>query len=246
MATLAGFYCIQLCKVSNVSDKAENGDGDKNTSASGDPVAQRLEDRLENEQPDNDNNLNVEKELRDSKSAIKPKDGEVEPDSTDDPSSKQTNVNNSNSETVKSEPIPNGESSGKHSSECSDQVEAKPETKDESVEPDSTSDKSGEKDTNSSSQTAKSDSSSSGTCSADPSEPTVSGSSSVQPSGSGVGSSSSSSSSADCSEGPSGSSAGSSGPSGSGAGSSGPSGSGAGPSGSSSEAGSSGLYAEVS
>jgi len=88
----------------------------ENGSASGDSLATKLDNELDTEQPDNDNNLNVEKELRDSEC-------ETKCDTTTcDSTEKNTNSNNSvakdtkNGEAVQSL-LPNGETV---SSTCKD------------------------------------------------------------------------------------------------------------------------------
>ncbi|XP_053394815.1 protein phosphatase 1G-like isoform X2 [Mercenaria mercenaria] len=117
---------------------ADNSDAKNNnaTSTSADPIAARLDTKLENGQtPDNDNNLNVEKELREAETHG----ATTEPDSTGDV---KTENKNSSSSSAKVKPIKNGENS--HEAAQGDMLQNDACVKSE--EPDSTSDKGSEVD----------------------------------------------------------------------------------------------------
>lgn len=216
---------------------------DKNSSASStstDPLATRLEAKLENGQtPDNDNNLNVEKELREAGTQGAASDStanSAEPDSTGDV--KTQNKNNSNS-VGKDINLKNHENGHKDTDDSKVVLQNDASVKSTDTEPDSTSDKGCEAATKSEEPSTSGSSSGSG----DTASGSRGGTSSTCDGPSGSGDSSSGSSDA-ASDKPSGSS---SGPGCSSASSSGSSSSDAGPSGSgcSSSAGPSGSGVQV-
>lgn len=207
---------------------ASNADNNSSASSSStDPLATRLEAKLENGQtPDNDNNLNVEKELREAGSQDAASDStanSAEPDSTGDV--KTQNKNNSNS-VGKDINLKNHENGHKDTDDSKVVLQNDASVKSEDTEPDSTSDKGCEAATKSEEPSTSGSLSGSG----DTASGSGGGNSSTcdGPSGSGSGDSSSGSSDT-ASDKPSGSS---SGPGCSSASSSGSSSSDAGPSGS--------------
>ncbi|KAH3734007.1 hypothetical protein DPMN_040446 [Dreissena polymorpha] len=118
--------------------KQSTSNADSNNSAA-DPLATNLANRLDSEQPDNDNNLNVEKELREAK---------VKSDSEPDSTNTEQNKNNSNKDCSDSKhsKISNGETNECMEAEDSKIVRSAKSNTDNhdkagsSTEPDSSSD----------------------------------------------------------------------------------------------------------
>ncbi|KAH3734017.1 hypothetical protein DPMN_040456 [Dreissena polymorpha] len=126
-------------KQSTSNAGSSNGsEADSNNSAA-DPLATNLANRLDSEQPDNDNNLNVEKELREAK---------VKSDSEPDSTNTEQNKNNSNQDCSDSKhsKISNGETNECIEAEDSKTVRSAKSNTDNhdkagsSTEPDSSSD----------------------------------------------------------------------------------------------------------